>query len=364
MALPFKSIDPAEVRRLLVRGTNWVGDAVMSVPALKEIRRLFPRARISLLVRPWVRDVYSAVNFVDEVLVFDKRGIHEGWTGRLRLVKEIRRGEFDLAILLQNAFEAAFYPWLSGIPRRVGYARDGRSFLLTHALRIDPDVRAVHQVYYYLGILSGAGWLPGKTWQHRTPLSAGIGVRDSDRESARNLLESRGVRQDEIIVGLNPGAFFGGAKRWLSDRYAAVADMLAGKFQARIVVFGAPNERRIADEVSQMMTHKPLVLAGETSLGQLMGLLKACRILITNDSGPMHLAAALDVPLVAIFGSSSEIATGPLSSRAQVLKHPVDCSPCFLRECPIDFRCMTGVTTEMVFAAACRLISECGPAEG
>jgi heptosyltransferase II len=358
---PLKAIDPNEVRRLLVRGTNWVGDAVMSVPALREIRRIFSRARISLLVRPWVRDVYSAADFVDEVIEYDKTRFHRGWSGKIRLVAQIKRGEYDLAILLQSAFEAAFHAWLSRIPQRIGYARDGRSLLLTHAVRIDPEVRQVHQGYYYLGILSGAGLLPPKIWQRQYPLSASVGVRDSDSESARDLLRRRGVHQNEVLIGLNPGAFYGGAKRWLSDRYAAVADLLAAKYDARIVIFGAPSERRIADEVSQMMTHKALVMAGETSLGQLMGLLKECRLLITNDSGPMHLAAALDVPQVAIFGSSSEIATGPMSPRAEVLRHPVECSPCFLRECPIDFRCMTGITTEMVFAAACKRMAEVGP---
>ena len=358
------TIDPDAVRRLLVRGTNWVGDAVMSVPALREIRRIFSRARISLLVRPWVRDVYSAVDFVDEVVEFDKAGIHGGFAGRVRLITRLRRGEFDFAILLQNAFEAAVYPWLARISRRAGYARDGRGLLLTHAIRIDPGVRAVHQAYYYLGILSGLGLFPPKSWQAGQRLSAAVGVRQSDCDSARDLLKARGVHEGEILIGLNPGASYGGAKRWLSDRYAAAADLLADKFGARILILGAPTDRTIAYEVSQMMTHTPLTLAGETSLGQLMGLLKACRLLITNDSGPMHLAAALDVPQVAIFGSSSEIATGPLSSHAEVLKHPVDCSPCFLRECPIDFRCMTGITTEMVFAAACRMMSKPGLAGG
>jgi heptosyltransferase-2 len=332
----------------------------MSVPALREIRRIFSRARISLLVRPWVRDVYSAVDFVDEVLDFDKAAMHRGLAGRIRLVTTLRRGEFDLAILLQNAFEAAVYPWLARIPQRVGYARDGRGLLLTHAIGIDPGIREVHQAYYYLGILSGLGLLPPRVWQGGPPLSAAVGVRESDRESARDLLEAGGIRRGEILIGLNPGASYGGAKRWLSDRYAATADLLAGRFGARIVIVGAPSDRSVAIEVSQLMTHKPLILAGETSLGQLMGLLKACRLLITNDSGPMHLAAALDVPQVAIFGSSSEVATGPMSSRAEVLKHPVDCSPCFLRECPIDFRCMTGITAEMVFEAACRKMSEAG----
>ncbi len=348
-----KPIDPSQIDRLLIRGTNWVGDAVMSVPALREIRRIFAGARISLMVRPWVRDVYSAVDFVDEVLEYDKTGAHRGWRGALRMSREIRSGRFDLAILLQNAFEAAFIARAAGIPRRLGYARDGRALLLTHAPGIDPDIRKVHQCYYYLGILSGAGLLPGRLWETTayTP-SIAIGVRESDREAARRMLRAGGVEGRGGVVGINPGAYYGGAKRWLSERYARVADTLAEKHGARIVIFGAPSERRIADEVARLMTAPSLVLAGRTTLGELMGLIAECGLLITNDSGPMHLAAALGTPQLALFGSTSEIATGPLSPHARVIKHQVECNPCFLRECPIDFRCMTGISVEEVAAAA------------
>ncbi len=334
----------------------------MSVPALKEIRRVFPNARISLLVRPWVRDVYSAADFIDEIIEYDKTEIHKGWPGRLRLISQIRNGRFDLAILFQNAFEAAFHAWAARIPLRVGYARDGRSFLLTHAIQIDPEVQRVHQSYYYLGILSGIGLIDPKIWRQNRPLSASLAVCSSDRESACQLLRRKGVKAGEILIGLNPGAYYGGAKRWLLDRYASVADSLATKYGAQIIIFGGSNERGLAEEVGRMMRHTPILMAGETTLAQLMGLLKECRLMITNDSGPMHLAAALEVPQVAIFGSSSDVATGPLSIRAAVVKHPVDCSPCFLRECPIDFRCMKRISVDVVLDAACRILDEGGAA--
>ncbi len=356
-----KPIDPDRVRRLLIRGTNWVGDAVMSVPALREIRRVFGGAHISLLIRPWVRDVYAAADFLDETLEYDKNGKHAGWRGGVRLISELRRGGFDAAILLQNAFEAALYVRAAGIPLRVGYKRDGRGFLLTHPVPVDPGVRLAHQVYYYLGILSGAGLIDAPESGSAQVPSVALPVREADRASARSILRQRGVAEGEMVIGVNPGAFYGSAKRWLPDRYAAVADRLARERAARIVIFGGPNERGIAREIAAMMSHPPLILAGETSLGQLMGLLKECRLLITNDSGPMHLAAALDVPQVAIFGSSSDVATGPLSRQATVVKHAVDCSPCFLRECPIDFRCMTGISAERVYAVACEKLDRGGP---
>jgi heptosyltransferase II len=344
-------------KRILIRGTNWVGDAVISIPAMREIRRIFPQAHISLLVRPWVRDIYSAVEFVDEILEYDKDSRHRGWTGFRRLVLDLKRREFDMAILLQNAFEAALIAWCARIPIRIGYARDRRSWFLTNACRIDPAVRRVHQAYYYLGILSEMGWIERRLWERSDyPLPIRITVRNSDMESAANLLCAAGIDNREMIVGINPGAFYGPAKRWFPERYAAVADSLAKQHNARIVLFGSASDVSVVKEVAAKMTCRPVILTGRTTLGELMALIKRCRLLITNDSGPMHLAAALDVPQLAIFGSTSEIATGPLSRNAIVIKHSVDCNPCFLRECPVDFRCMKGVTVERVLAEAQRAL--------
>lgn len=354
-----KPIDAGQARKILIRGTNWIGDAVMSVPALKEIRRLFPAADISLLVRPWVKDVYSAVDFVDHIIEYDKGGAHRGWRGLRRLVREIREQRFDLAILFQNAMEAALIAWWAGIPVRLGYTRDGRGPLLTHRCKIDPEVLKVHQIYYYLGILSGAGLLPLSPWHNPgyRP-SVAVGVKDADVAAASQLLISNGILPGQLIIGVNPGAAYGSAKRWLTDRYAYVADHLAEKHKARILIFGAAAEKHIAQEIAGQMSHPPLLCAGLTSLGQLMALIKECHLFLTNDSGPMHLAAALDVPQIAIFGSTSEIATGPFSPRAFVIKQPVDCSPCFLRECPIDFRCMTRISVEQVLQAAERQLAQ------
>jgi heptosyltransferase-2 len=351
---------PEETRKLLIRGTNWVGDAVMSVPAMRAIRKIYSQARIYLLIRPWVRDVYAAVDFIDEIVVYDKENLHRGWGGKLDLIMTLRRQRFDAAILLQNAFEAAFIAWSAGIPCRIGYARDGRGILLTHSAKIDPAVHKKHQAYYYLGILSAVGLLPERPWEQDIySLRADIGICEADRISAKNLLEQQGIEPGQQIVGLNPGAAFGGAKRWLADRYAAVGDALVRNQGVRIVIFGSSADRDIAEQVAASMISKPIVLAGKTSLGQLMALLKECRLLITNDSGPMHLAAALGVPQLAIFGSTNEQATGPLSDRAEVIKNPVHCSPCLLRECPTDFCCMSGIGADRVLEAAEAKLKAC-----
>lgn len=330
---------------------------MICIPAMREIRRLFPDAVISLLIRPWVRDIYSAVDFIDEIIEYDKEGRHRGKSGLFRLISELKRRQFDLAVLLQNAFEAAFIAWCAGIPDRIGYARDARSLLLTRPCRIAPEVLKVHQGYYYLGMLSSAGLIAEDPWSSNRELDIRIGVRKEDSEAAREMLRASGIAAGDTIIGINPGAYYGPAKRWFPDRYAAVADRLVEEYGARVAIFGSASDLRTAEELQAGMKHKPVILAGRTTLGQLMGLLKECRLLITNDSGPMHLAAALGVPQLAIFGSTSEVATGPLSRRAVVIKHQVDCNPCFLRECPSDFACMKNVTTEQVFDAARTMLS-------
>jgi lipopolysaccharide heptosyltransferase II len=349
------------VKRIVVRTTNWVGDAVMSVPALRTIRAVFPSAHITLIVRPWVREVYSSVDFCDDILEFDKTGDERGVTGLLRFARLLRSRRFDVAILLQNAFEAALMTRLAGIPHRVGYDRDGRGFLLTHPCPVDPEVRNHHQCYYYLGILAAAGWIPAAPWDRPGyQRIATIGVRQTDLQSARVMLESCGVSATQPLIGVNPGAAYGGAKRWLADRFAVVADRLAAECGARALIFGSAADAPVAAQVAGAMRTRPVLLAGKTTLGQMMGLLSSCRLFLTNDSGPMHLAAALDVPQVAVFGSTSARATGPLSGRALVIRKPVDCSPCFLRECPIDFRCMIGVTVDEVYDAAMGLWRQLG----
>jgi heptosyltransferase II len=347
------------VRNILIRGVNWVGDAVMAIPAMREIRRMFPEAHIALLVKPWVAPIYANVEFVDEILVYDKSGIHGGWAGFGRLVADLRRRNFDLAILLQNAFEAALIPWCARIPQRAGYARDGRSLLLTHPCRIDPGVRKVHQVYYYLGILSCLGLSDPKPWE-KTGLPISIGIGDSDRDAAIAMLRERGIEIGDLVIAVNPGAYYGEAKRWFPERYAAVADELAKKYGARILLLGASSDLETAGEVAAHMASQPVILAGQTTIGQLLGLLKQVDLLITNDSGTMHLAAALDVPQLAIFGSTSETATGPLSRNASVIKHKVECNPCFLRKCPGDFRCMKEVTVMEVVSAAEGILDNAG----
>ncbi|MBI1747989.1 MAG: lipopolysaccharide heptosyltransferase II [Acidobacteria bacterium] len=352
----------SEIHRILVRGTNWVGDSVMTIPALRALRRRFAEAEITLMVRPWVSDLFIGASFIDRVLLYDKNGPHKGLRGLGCAVSMVRTKRFDMAILFQNALEAALIVHLAGIPQRVGYATDGRGWLLTHKAGFAPALRGRHQIYYYLGILSGSGLVESPPWlaANFTP-DISLAVTDEELKRVDILLGELGVDPSKRLVGLNPGAYFGPAKRWTSDRYAALADCMIRDAHAEIVIFGSAGERRIAEEISSQMHYQPKSLAGRTTLRDLMAVLRRCRLLITNDSGPMHLAAALNVPQLAIFGSTDPGATGPYSTNATVIQHAVSCSPCLLRECPIDLRCFTSISVEEVYAAARRKLDTSRP---
>lgn len=348
-----KFVDP---RKIMVRAPNWIGDSVMTLPALQALHARFPKAEIVLVTKPWVSELYWRLPAVSRQIVYSPEGEHEGPGGFWKLIQTLRAERFDAAILFQNAFHAAWMAWCGRIPVRVGYARDGRSSLLTDAVEVPPPAAYGHQSYYYLHLLLRAGLIDKPEPVREIRLS----LDEAEKAWAAKHLQRLGLHGPRFLVGLNPGAFFGSAKRWLLYRYALLSDRLIGAFHADVLVFGSRAERPLAEEIARAMKHTPVILAGETSLRQLMALLAQCHLVVSNDSGPMHLAAALGLPLVAIFGSTDERATRPVGPRTRVIKHPVACSPCGLRECPIDFRCMKAVAVEDAAKAAMKLVEELG----
>lgn len=336
------------ISSILVRSTNWIGDAVMTTPALRAIRESFPNARVTVLANPLVAPLFTVHGAVDEVIIYDRKGVHAGLRGKLRLARELRTRRFDLAILLQNAVDAALVAWLARIPRRMGYRTDGRGPLLTHGVAVDGATRLLHHVEYYLAMLARFGVT---TRDRHLELAT---TADEDAAMAE-LLAGHGIGSRDALLGINPGATYGAAKRWYPERFAAVADELASRWGARVVVTGGPGEAAIAADIAAAMTTPCVVMAGKTSVRELMALIKRCDFFITNDSGPMHIAAAFGVPLVAVFGSTDHATTSPWSERAVIVRRDTDCAPCLLRECPTDHRCMTAVTTAEVVEAAERL---------
>ena len=331
-------------KKILIRGPNWVGDAVLSIPALKAVRAHFPESEITLLVRPWVAGLFTSAPFIDKVWTEPKPSGIGDWT---RITRDIRNFGFDLALLLPNSFESALMMFLARVPQRVGYATDGRTWMLTSSITPPEDSR--HQVQYYLDLAKAlqAGV--------STP-SIEIEATAEERATARRLLQEEGISATESFLVLNPGAAYGSAKRWHEDRFASVADVLAKEMKLSVAIIGSEGERPVAELIRKQMQSRTAVLSGRTSLESLIGVLAEASLMITNDSGPMHIAAALGVPTVAVFGSTDERVTSPVGPRTRVVKSSVECSPCLLRECPIDHRCMNRVTVEDVCRAAREIV--------
>ncbi len=337
-------------QKILIRSVNWIGDAVMTTPAISVIREYFPHAEITILANAMVSQLFLHHPGIDAIITFDRQGKHHGIAGRLRLAAEVRRHAFDLAIILPNSFDSALVPWLARIPARIGKCSDGRTLLLNGRYAADKETAPCHEVDYYLNLLQYFG-ISGS----RTPLRLITTLEEESRAAA--LLSENGIGPSDVILGINPGASYGSAKRWYPDRFAEVARQLAGKWAAKVVIFGGPGETEIAGDIARNLDGTALNMAGKTSVRELMALIKRCNFFITNDSGPMHIAAAFGVPLVAIFGSTDHTGTSPYSSNAVVVRKAVECAPCKLRECPIDHRCMTAVTVDDVVAASIGLMT-------
>jgi heptosyltransferase II len=334
-------------RKILVRATNWVGDAVMSLPALRALHECFPEAEISMLAKPWVADLYGREPFCHRVIPYTPTNLASKW----RQGRALRSEHFDVAILLQNAFEAAAVAFAAGIPERIGYARDGRSLLLTQAIPVPKRGEIPrHERFYYLELLRRAGILD------KLPESEMIRLEGAPAARVAGLERFRALGLGETIVGISPGAAYGTAKQWLPDRFAAAASRVAHDLGANIAVFGSASERELCASVAEACTRPAKNLAGQTTLAEFIDMAAACRVYLTNDSGAMHIASALGVPTVTVFGATDDVGTGPTGPLALIVREPVECSPCLRRECPIDHRCMTRVESDRVAQTALDLL--------
>lgn len=342
--------DSANPERILVRATNWVGDVVMTLPALEALRERYPSSRITVLARPWVRELLSSHPAVDEMWGLKKGGgILKDLAAVWGAGKRARKSGIAMAVLFQNAFEAAFISWLGRVPVRVGYDTDGRRLLLSHPVSRRTAPKGAHQVSYYLNIVRTLGW----EGEERDPF---LRVTEADRKKAGGLLEAEGLESGRRIVGLAPGAAFGPAKRWPSERFAEIADRAVDEWGAVILILGSAGDRESCSAVAAAMRHDPVDMCGRTGLAEAVAIIDSCDLFVTNDSGLMHVSAALGVPTVAVFGSTDPVATGPRGPFARVVRNQVECAPCLRPACPGDFRCMLGLSSDRVWDAAKELI--------
>lgn len=318
-------------RSVVVRAPNWLGDAVLSLPALRDLRAAFPGARLEVVARPAVAPLYGAVP--------ELAGVREA-RGFATEVDALRG--FELGVLFTNSFGTALAMRVAGVPERWGYARDGRGLLLTRAARRPAAAGGKSQVFYYRAMLEQIGVATSGA------PDASLRCPDPWRAAARAKLGAG------RFVGVAPGAAYGGAKRWPAERFAAAAAELAREREARVVVLGTAAERPAGKTLAQVCG--ALDLTGNTSLPELCGALAELDLLLTNDSGPMHVAAALGTPVVAAFGPTDWRETAPFGGRAAIARESVECAPCRFRECPIDHRCMERLAPARVAETARALL--------
>ena len=338
--------------KILVRAPNWVGDAVMAIPALETIRHTRAGDEICVLARPVVADLLSEQPFADRILRYDFRGKNRGWLGREKLIAELRKEKFDIAVLLQNAFEAAWLAWRSDIPERIGYARDARGPLLTKAIRVPREGEIPrHESPYYLELLRRAGWLAALP--EIPPIR--LFVSEEARKAGESRLRSATTKENAWRCAIAPGASYGAAKCWPPERFALLADRLISESGADVIFFGTPGEKDIAARICSNMKSRAASLVGETSMRDLPALFASCSAFIGNDSGAMHVAAAVGLAVIGIFGPTDPKGTSPMTEQFTLIREAVSCSPCFLRMCPVDHRCMNRITVDSVFSAATQI---------
>lgn len=357
--------EPARINpeRILIVQPSWVGDAVMATPTLRAIRQLYPNAHISYLLRRYVKPIYSGMPWADKLITYRTgRTKAKAGKGTFDLAARLRSAKFDLAILLPNSFKSALVCKMAGIDRIVGYERDGRGFLISDKLLpVKERGKFVPTpiVKYYLGL---AGYL-GAT--HRD-LKLELFVTEAEKREAQEVLVRCGLDADLYrpaqsgkppLIMLNPGAQYGAAKCWLPEYFAKLADRLIEEHAATVLISASPKERAIVEAITRLMTHAAVDLSRSGStLGSLKEIVRRCDVMVTNDTGPRHIAAAFDVPVVTIFGPTHPEWTEIYFGKERKVSVPVFCGPCQKKTCPLDHRCMIRVTPAMVFDTARSLL--------
>jgi heptosyltransferase II len=357
----------SDPEKILVVQPSWVGDAVMATPTLKAIREFYPKAHIGYLMKRYVKPLYTGMPWADQLITYRQGNTKKkAGKGLFDAAGRLRAAKFDLAILLPNSFQAALICKMANIPRVVGYDRDGRGFLLTDKL-LPPKEKGKYVptpiIKYYMGL---AHYLGSAARDFKMELF----VTDSERREAGDVFTRAGLDADlekpgrdgkGPLVLLNPGAQFGAAKCWLPEYFASLADRMVDEMKATVMISGAPKERRIVESISRAMRHAPVdLLSKGSTLGAMKEIIRRCDLMVTNDTGPRHIAAAFDVPVATIFGPTHPEWTEINFARERKVAVKVFCGPCQKKICPLDHRCMTQVTPGMVFNVSKELLAEAG----
>jgi len=341
--------------KIIIRGTNWIGDAVMTLPAIAAIRSLFPDSQLDVLARNWSSPVYKYSKHTDNIIEFERPKGLPTFAIISRIAKKIRGNGYELAIAFPNSFESALIFKIAGIPKTYGYNTDFRSVILSRAVDLPGYKGTKHEVFYYLNLVEKVF---GKKWKEGSLAPEPVlHIPQDEQNRARGLLKKNGWNGKSRLLGLNPGAAFGPAKCWPAEKYRELAVALTQTFpDSTIVVFGTEREREAGEEICVPLGKRAINLCGRTALDEAICTISVLDLMVSNDSGLMHVAAACQVPLVALFGSTNPVTTGPFSKQARVIKHELPCSPCLSRECPRDFICMLGITVSEVLDACQEMV--------
>ena len=340
-----------KVNRILVRGVNWVGDTILTYSTVQGLKKIFPDCHLTILVQSHLVDLWKTFPSVDEIIPFQKKGGVKSIFEDLHISRSLRRRRFDLALILPRSFQSAFLTFWAGIPIRIGYRDEGRSLFLTHGIPRTGEVLRSHRIHYYRRLIEFIKKVEDFPSPH-------IFLREEDRRWAEQRLKEWGLLDGGLLIGVNPGATYGLAKCWYPDRFGELGRRLSRKWKATVLLFGKKEEESITKEISKSLGHGGIDLTGKTHLLQLAALLERCHLLVTNDTGTMHVATAVGIPVVALFGSTDFNTTGPWGDGHVVIRKEVVCSPCFHRICPTDHRCMDLITVDEVEEAVNKKLEE------
>lgn len=350
-----RSMSDGYPHKILIRCPNWVGDLVMATPAIKAIRKRFHQSHVVLLVKSYGKKVIEDFPYCDEILEYDDKDKDQGVVGLFSWGMRLRRENFDLAVIFPNSFRSALIAFLAGVKRRVGYSREGRSWMLTDPIkpvREGLTIVPMPMVEYYLRITD---WLECP----RLSLTPELFVSVATRQKAENILKQCGVNGKRMTIVMIPGAAYGSSKCWKPEYFSQVADHLIEGYGCNLVIVPGPEEMQIARIIEAKMFKRPIVLADPiVPLDVLMAIIQSSSLVITNDTGPRHFAVAFDKPVVVIMGPTDPRYTNLNLEKTIVLREDLDCSPCHLKVCPRDHRCMTAITPERVVQATERLFNQ------
>jgi heptosyltransferase-2 len=349
------------IERVLVKEVNWLGDLVMSLPALRMLHHAFSGARLSVLIRRELAGFFDGIDWVDEVIPYKMRPGIRGWADQRRIIAGLRARRFDLAVIFPNSFRSALWARLAGVPRRAGYATDGRRFLLTDHTVPKGSALDGHQSFYWLGMVTDA---VGIATESADNISKMLEVSPERVTYAREWLASRRSKRNGPLIAISAAAAYGPAKEWPQDSFAELIDRLDQAAGAQCVLLGTASERSRCEQLAAMTPRGGIIAAGDTDIAELKALLSLCNGFAGNDSGAMHLAAALGLPAVGIFSSTNPARTGPLGPKAMAIYHPIECSPCLKRTCQFGhYQCLKSIAPGEIVDALDRLGAFATPAE-